>query len=155
MASCRSGSKGWPTEVNGVTPNFSSTRSSSRWISSTPAVTAAAGSAARRLQGPVEVVEHGQELAQQGLVGVAGVLLALARRALPRVVELGDGAEIAVLLGFHLAGLGLEGLAEPLDLVRRLVGHRAIEDQESSLMADRSIADGCRVIGAPAGVAAS
>ena len=77
-----------------------------------------AGLGLGRLQGALEVVEHGQDLAEQGLVGVAGVVLALARRALLGIVELGQGPQGPVLVRLGLAGLGLERLPQPPDLLR-------------------------------------
>src|SRR5262245_3705129 len=74
------------------------------------------GLAARGLEGPIEVVENGQELAQERLVRVPRVVFPFACRALARVVELGGRAEIALALLLGFPGLGLEGLAKAHDL---------------------------------------
>src|SRR5262249_61919273 len=61
-----------------------------------------------RLQRPIEVVEDGEQFSDQRFVGEADVVLALAGRALARIVELGHQADISVLQSLDLSGLGVE-----------------------------------------------
>ena len=82
----------------------------------------------RRQERPIEVVQHRQQLANEGLVGEADVVLPLADRPLTGIVELGHEPEILVLKALRLPGLGLERRLQTLDLLllRDLGGqHRA------------------------------
>ena len=116
IASCRLGSNGLPTAVKRTTPNFSSGRSS---CFSTMLHADGERIACRRvLERALEVVEHRQDLLQELLAPARRRLVRLLLRALLEVLELGGGAQQAIL---ELA-LVLFQLLELLDLLleRRL-----------------------------------
>src|SRR5687767_802626 len=70
--------------------------------------TAAAGRRARRVEGPIEVVEHGDQVAHQRLRGVLHVVVAVALRPATDVVRFRQRAQQAVLLVVELAPQVLE-----------------------------------------------
>src|SRR5262249_9130054 len=91
-----------------------------------------------RLEGSIEIIEHREQLPEQGFVGESSIILALAGGALARVVELGHQPEVSVLKLLDLAGLGVErvlerGASRTLLIVEGSVGRHIVTHGNNKL----------------------